>query len=205
MANMSDAVGSILISVDTPDKDLFARAWNIIRTGMAEQGYPTFLDPLNTDDIDCEDGKCSAAGGFTAFGRWDYKSNVRNFGRWLDFVISDDDAKFLEQLAFSLVYEFADYEIGGRVFYKALMENRHEKGQALSAITGEILSEESLEISEENFFRYEIWDEEDVPDSLILNGDGEKGKRPQEELGGDDLPKGDTKAERKPHTHDHEL
>ena len=31
---------------------------------------------------------------------------------------------------------------------------------------GEILSEESLEISEENFFRYEIWDEEDVPDSV---------------------------------------
>lgn len=81
MANMSDAVGSITISVETPDKDLFARAWNIIRTGMAEQGYPTFLDPLETDDIDCKDGKCSAAGGFIAFGRWDYKSNVKNFGR----------------------------------------------------------------------------------------------------------------------------
>ena len=58
MANMSNAVGSILISVDTPDKDLFARAWNIIKTGMAEQGYPTFLDPLDADDIDCKDGKC---------------------------------------------------------------------------------------------------------------------------------------------------
>lgn len=166
MANMSDAVGSITISVETPDEDLFARTWNIIKTGMAEQGYPTFLDPLDTDDIDCEDGKCSASGGFIAFGRGDYESNVRNFGRWLDFVISDDDAEFLEQLAFSLVYEFADYEIGGGVFYKASMENRHEKGQALSAIRGEILSEESLEISEENFFRYEIWDEEDVPDSV---------------------------------------
>lgn len=166
MANMSDAVGSITISVETPDKDLFAKTWNIIRTGMAEQGYPTFLDPLNTDDIDCEDGKCSASGGFIAFGRWDYESNVKNFGRWLDFVISDDDAKFLEQLTFSLAYEFADYEIGAELFYKAAMQNRHENGQALSAITGEILSEESLEISEENFFRYEIWDEEDVPDSV---------------------------------------
>ena len=205
MANMSDAVGSILISVDTPDKDLFAKAWNIIRTGMAEQGYPTFLDPLETYDIDCEDGKCFASGGFIAFGRWDYESNVRNFGRWLDFVISDDDAKFLEQLTFSLVYEFADYEIGGGVFYKALMENRHEKGQALSAIRGEILSEESLEISEENFFRYEIWDEEDVPDPLILDEDEGKSKRPQEDLGGDDLPEGSVKTERTTRTHDHEF
>ena len=79
---------------------------------------------------------------------------------------------------FSLVYEFADYESGGGVFYKASMENRHEKGQALSAIRGEILSEESLEISEENFFRYEIWDEEDVPDSV--NEHEGKSKRPPE-------------------------
>lgn len=60
------------------------------------------------------------------------------------------------------------------------MENRHEKGQALSAIRGEILSEESLEISEENFFRYEIWDEEDAPDPLILDENEGKSKRSPE-------------------------
>lgn len=85
------------------------------------------------------------------------------------------------------------------------MQNRHENGQALSAIRGEILSEEELEISEENFFRYEIWDEEDAPDPLILNRDGGKGKRPQEDLGGDDLPEGSMKTERTTRTHGHEF
>ena len=39
MVNISDAVGRIKISVDTLDKELFARVWDTIRLGMAEEDF----------------------------------------------------------------------------------------------------------------------------------------------------------------------
>lgn len=199
MANVSDAVGRMKITVDTLDKELFARVWDTIRQGMAEEAYPTFLAPIKTDDIDCKDDMCSASGRFIASGRWGYESNVRNFGNWLAGVIPDGDVGFLEQLTFRVDYDFADYEKGTESFYSAEMYSLHYAKAPLRMTGGLGITREELEITKENLIRYGIWDGES------LDGDNLPTVWEDESLNGDDLPTGGTKAERKAHTHDREL
>ena len=96
MANMSDAVGSITINVKTEDEGIFLKAWSIIREGMDSFGdFSTYLDTIDSADIDHEGKWCSASAGFSAFGRWVYMRNVKRLGAWLENVISDDNKELL--------------------------------------------------------------------------------------------------------------
>lgn len=175
MANMSDAVGSITINVKTEDEGIFLKAWSIIREGMDSFGdFSTYLDTIDSADIDHEGKWCSASAGFSAFGRWVYMRNVKRLGAWLENVISDDNKELLVSLEFSLIYEFADYEVGEQILYKAEMTSHHTAGDPLSCMSSETVYDEDIPITAQNLIDCELFDEGDIADMNMPREEAEE-------------------------------
>ena len=110
--------------------------------------------------------KVYAEADFSGTGRWNFENNVESFGRWIESTdaITDDEKDFLRNMDFSIRYDFCDYEMGCEVFYKATMENVHEKGTSLGSINVEYLSYEDIDITAQNLIDYACYSEDEVAD-----------------------------------------
>lgn len=168
MANISDASGKISLTLRGSREDI-TKAWGIIRRFWEDGVYGASYADIGADGVQMHGKDAYAESGFSGCGRWSFANNIESFGRWIDTspAVTEDEKDFLRSKEFSIDYDFADCELGCGLFYSARMQNRHEKGQPLSDIKGETLSEEPLEISAENIASYIGYDDYEIADMCM--------------------------------------
>lgn len=126
MANISAAYGDLTIIADTPEDIKWLRQFINKRLGSVY--YSTQLFFSDNEEIrkltnDKYEFNCQ----FDGTGRWTYRTNVENFGRWLKEECSPEDLKHINSLEFKLIFNYRDEEGGCCELYEAIYELTHKK------------------------------------------------------------------------------
>ena len=126
MANISVAYGDLTIIADTPENV----EWicKFIDKQLRSAYYNTELCFGNNEKIKkMAKNKYQYSYQFNGLGRWTYRTNVENFGRWVKEDCNPEDLKHINSLDFKLIFNYRDEEGGCCELYEAIYELTHKK------------------------------------------------------------------------------
>lgn len=127
MANISSASGTCHIIAESLED--CEKLYHILqKSGTSNWKYETWYEEIDDTDT-LPDGRHCLNIPFTGAGRWAYLTNIEATFRWLKPVMTEEEWKFVTDTAFSLQYEYIDYEGGCAFLLRDFVTLTHHVGE----------------------------------------------------------------------------